>query len=179
MGESWCQQYVQRMATAEKVALIATCFYAPRFRYDGKQEDTSDVWAFFREHEIPVMQMWCAEILHAGCPRLPRTKDMYDTSTFRTRCRKIIESDILPNIRALQGKLYFVGVQKSPTCGCTITTTGPDMENAELTCGQGIFVEELVNILGEHGREITPVDIHYRRRDLSILEEAFEVGAFA
>ncbi len=171
--KDWCKSYVNRLVNAKKVALVAACYLNPWSRYDSKWPDHYlNFIKFFWDHNIPFMQMRCPEELYMGFDRMPATKDMYNTKEFRRICRNQVEKQILPMVSPLRGQLFYVGVQKSPSCACTITTVGPDIENAKIVSGQGILVEELVKILDEKGKKITLVDLKFKNRDFSALEKA-------
>ena len=154
------------------------CYLAPSFRYDGQWPAAIqhiDFVEFFWHHKMPMVQVrYCpeSEYMHLCAERPPATKDMYDNKKFRKTCRDVVRKQILPEVLPLKGQLFYVGVQKSPSCACTTTTAGPDMEHSEIVAGKGIFVEELVKILNENNRHITLVDMSFKHRDFSALEKA-------
>jgi len=174
---NYCKRYAKQLINAEKVALVAMCYLAPSLRYDGKWPEAQphlEFVEFFWYHKIPMVQVrYCpeSEYMRLG-ERPPATKDMYDNKKFRKICGDVVRKDILPEVLPLKGQLFYIGVQKSPSCACTITTAGPDMEHSEIVAGQGIFVEELVKILNENNRHITLVDMRFKHRDFSALEKA-------
>lgn len=175
---NYCQRFARDMINAKKVALVAMCYLAPYLRYDHKRPDARqhlEFVEFFWDHKIPMVQVrYCpeSEYVRLGVERPPATKDMYNDKKFRKICRDVVRKDILPEILPLKGQLSYIGVQKSPSCACTLTTVGPDMEHSEIVAGQGIFVEELVKILDENNRHITLVDMRFKHRDFSALEKA-------
>jgi len=175
---NYCQRFARDMINAKKVALVAMCYLAPSLRYDGKWPDDCqhlDFVNFFWDHKIPMVQVrYCpeSEYMHLCAERLPATKNMYNNKKFRKICGDVVRKDILPEVLPLKGQLFYVGVQKSPSCACTITTVGPDMAHSEIVAGRGIFVEELVKILNENNRHITLVDMRFKHRDFSALEKA-------
>ena len=126
-----------------KIALVAHCILNQNSRAQGLARQggaIEKIVTFLMKKGIGIVQLPCPELAYAGVPRPPHTKEQYDTTRYRSLCRKLAE-DIANQVQGYEKcgvrLTLIVGVEGSPTCD----TNG----------ASGILMEELHRILGEKG----------------------------
>jgi predicted secreted protein len=88
-------------------------------------------------------------------------REQLDTAAYRRHCQRLATAvaDMIA-VRAAQGEdIVLIGVEGSPSMGVRITSSDPARGGlpewpegtAELTSGEGIFIEELRQELGRRG----------------------------
>jgi len=114
-----------------------------------------------------LFQLPCPELSYLGVNRWGMTKEQYDHPNFRAHCRDVLKYPFI-QIQALVQAGYrlegVLGMDGSPNCGVTLTCEG--YEGGELCStervtsqsrslrfvpGKGVFMEELVGMLGKIG----------------------------
>jgi predicted secreted protein len=111
-----------------------------------------------------IEQMPCPELAFTGLNRFWAVREQLDTAAYRKHCRRlaVTVADMI-SVRVRQGEdIALIGVEGSPSMGVRITSSDPARGGlpewpegtAELTDGEGIFVEELRRELDSRG--ITP-----------------------
>ena len=111
-----------------------------------------------------IEQMPCPELAFTGLNRFWAVREQLDTAAYRKHCRRlaVTVADMI-SVRVQQGEdIALIGVEGSPSMGVRITSSDPARGGlpewpegtAELTDGEGIFVEELRRELDSRG--ITP-----------------------
>jgi predicted secreted protein len=108
-----------------------------------------------------IEQMPCPELAFTGLNRFWAVREQLDTAAYRRHCRRlaVTVADMI-SVRVQQGEdIALIGVEGSPSMGVRITSSDPARGGlpewpegtAELTDGEGIFVEELRRELGSRG----------------------------
>ncbi len=108
-----------------------------------------------------IEQMPCPELAFTGLNRFWAVREQLDTAAYRKHCRRlaVTVADMI-SVRVQQGEdIALIGVEGSPSMGVRITSSDPARGGlpewpegtAELTDGEGIFVEELRRELGRRG----------------------------
>jgi predicted secreted protein len=108
-----------------------------------------------------IEQMPCPELAFTGLNRFWAVREQLDTAAYRRHCRRLAATvaDMI-SVRVQQGEdIALIGVEGSPTMGVRITSSDPARGGlpewpegtAELTDGEGIFVEELRRELTSRG----------------------------
>lgn len=115
---------------------------------------------------IGILQLPCPEFTFLGEDRRPMTKDEYNTEDYRSHSREILKI-ILKQFREYQAHGYeiigILGIGGSPSCD--------SLRN------QGVFMEELMDLLYKEGITIITFDIpedYINGQDHSMLKELEE-----
>jgi predicted secreted protein len=106
-----------------------------------------------RDRGWRIEQMPCPELAFTGLNRFWAVREQLDTPAYRQHCRRLAAAvaDMIA-VRAGQGEdIVLIGVEGSPSMGVRITSSDPARGGrpewpdgtAELTSGEGIFIEEL------------------------------------
>jgi predicted secreted protein len=114
-----------------------------------------------REQGWRIEQMPCPELAFTGLNRFWAVREQLDTPAYRRHCRRLATAvaDMIA-VRAERGEdIVLIGVEGSPSMGVHITSSDPARGGrpewpegtAELTSGEGIFIEELRQELGRRG----------------------------
>lgn len=124
------------------------------------------------EKNIALVQLPCPEFIMYGSNRWGHTKNQFDNTFFRARCRKLLEPVIIELQEYLnQGDRFkvlgVVGIDGSPSCGVNVTCTGQWGGEMSSRCDldkvihsvtrskeKGVFMEELERIFKEHDIDI-------------------------
>jgi predicted secreted protein len=80
-----------------KIALIAHCILNQNSRAIGlakRPSTVTEIVDFLARNRIGIIQMPCPEVVYAGVPRHPQTKDQCDNGTFRWQCKKIAKKAV-------------------------------------------------------------------------------------
>ncbi|MEM3045776.1 MAG: 2-thiouracil desulfurase family protein [Candidatus Bathyarchaeia archaeon] len=136
---------------SRRAVFVAHCILNQNVRVAGGAHYPAmidEVVDLLKAHRVGLVQMPCPEFSFAGLNRPPRTKEEYDTHSFREHCAKIagqIVDEADEYVRNGFKVLAFLGVERSPSCGVKQTTTRPDGSKGEAkaTSGQGILTEGL------------------------------------
>jgi predicted secreted protein len=124
----------------------------------------SPVVDVLRERGWRIEQMPCPELAFTGLNRFWAVREQLDTAAYRRHCQRLASAvaDMI-EVRAGQGDdIVLIGVEGSPSMGVRVTSSDPARGGlpewpdgtAELTSGEGIFIEELRLELGR--RSIVP-----------------------
>jgi len=111
-----------------------------------------------------IIQLPCPEITYGGLKRWGKCRDQYDHPKYRRHCRELLEQ-VVDQIEEYVNNDYeiegIIGIDGSPSCGVNITCRGyaggeladtstvNQLANLRETEGQGIFIEELVNMVSQ------------------------------
>jgi predicted secreted protein len=129
-----------------KIVVLAHCILNQNSRVSGLARYSAvidEVVDLLREYGVGLLQMPCPELTYAGARRPSKTREEYDTPSYRTHCRRITTSivDQLEQLAENNVKvLAILGVKGSPSCG---VGASPDET--------GILIEELNLELGKRG----------------------------
>ena len=114
-----------------------------------------------REKGWRIEQMPCPELAFSGLNRFWGVREQYDTAAYRRHCARLAAAVAAAiGVRVGQGEeIVLIGVEGSPSMGVHITSSDPARGGlpewpegtAELTSGEGIFIEELRAELGRRG----------------------------
>jgi predicted secreted protein len=113
----------------------------------------SPVVDVLRDKGWRIEQMPCPELAFTGLNRFWAVREQLDTPAYRRHCRRLATTvaDMIA-VRARQDEdIVLIGVEGSPSMGVRITSSDPARGGrpewpdgtAELTSGEGIFIEEL------------------------------------
>ena len=119
------------------------------------------VIGLLRALNVGIVQMPCPEFTHLGLLRPKQTRDQYDSTAYRRRCRAIAEqmlNEIEDYHRAGVIVACILGIEGSPSCGVEWTTKGWG-EKSEKTRGKGILIQELQTLLEQRNLIIPTIGI--------------------
>jgi predicted secreted protein len=129
---------------AGKLVVVAHCVLNQNARVAGLADYSAvigEVVDTLRKHNVSFLQLPCPELTFAGAQRPRKTKEEYNTPSYRKRCEQIATS-ITQQIEELRKTgvkvLAVLGVKNSPSCG---------IDNA--VNETGILMEELTHALEE------------------------------
>jgi len=135
----------------KKIQVVAHCLIDPETRLAGLRPV-----AFAAEP--PIIQLLCPE---AGCLGLDRwavTKNQIDIPSYRRYCREIFghHADLIEQFAKKEREIEIVGVEGSPSCGISSTTSGYTggkirHQDHEHVPGMGVFMEEVAKELERRG----------------------------
>jgi predicted secreted protein len=159
-SESIGRSYTDRMG----VAFVAHCLLNQNSKVgDGAHcaGIYSPVVDVLRDKGWRIEQMPCPELSFTGLNRFWAVREQLDTAAYRRHCQRqaAAVADMIA-VRAAQGEdIVLIGVEGSPSMGVHITSSDPargglpewPAGTAELTGGEGIFIEELRAELGRRG----------------------------
>lgn len=119
-------------------------------RYPSVIDEVVDL---LRKHNVGFLQMPCPELTYAGAKRPGKTREEYDTPSYREHCRQIAISTAIQleefaknDIKAI----VVLGIQHSPSC---------DVGDSDET---GILMEELTDELEKRRLKIPMHAINMR-----------------
>src|SRR5262249_35172255 len=141
------------------------------------------VLALLRERGCAIRQLPCPELAFGGTRRFWAVREQYDTPVYRAHCRRLaapvaalIRADLAAGARVL-----VLGIDGSPSMGVELTAASDDWggrpdkprdEDYPVTPGRGIFVETLLELLGDERPRVRIVGIG---QDLLDYDEAREL----
>jgi len=133
-------------ARSRKVAFLAYCLLDQNARAKGIANypgPVSEIVETLTANGVGIVQMPCPELLYADFDRAPHPKNWYDNKEFRGVCRECAEQ-VTERVRKYAKNSYqvvgIIGVESSPSCAV-----------------KGIFIEELLEVLGSRGLDDIPV----------------------
>jgi predicted secreted protein len=145
------------------------------------------VLSLLRERGCTLRQMPCPELAFAGTRRFWAVRDQYDTPAFRAHCRRLA-TPVAEQIRAdlaAGARVLVLGIDGSPTMGVELTAAADDWggrpdkprdEDYPVTLGSGLFVETLLELLGDERPRVRMIGIG---QDLIDYDEARELEKLA
>jgi predicted secreted protein len=146
-----------------KVAFVAHCLLNQNARVAGGAYCPgvySPLVVELRRRDYRLAQLPCPELAFAGLNRFWAVREQYDTIAFRRHCRALV-TGVAGAIAAHLDRgdeVVLVGVDGSPTMGVEITSSDagrggrPEwVDDADLTAGRGIMIEELLAELESRG----------------------------
>ena len=128
------------------------------------------VLALLRERGCTIRQMPCPELAFGGTRRFWAVREQYDTPVFRAHCRRLA-APVAAQIRAdlaAGARVVVIGIDGSPSMGVELTAASdewggrpdkPRDEDYPVTRGRGIFVETLLELLGDECPHVRIVGI--------------------
>ncbi len=133
------------------IRVVAHCLLDPETRLLGLQPID------FRP-DAPIIQLLCPEAGYLGLERWAVTKNQIDIPSYRRYCREIFahHADLIEEFAKKGYEIEVVGVEGSPSCGISSTTSGytggriRHQEHRHVP-GMGIFVEEVTEELKRRG----------------------------
>lgn len=143
----------------KKIQVVAHCLLDPETRLAGLRPV-----AF--APEPPLIQLLCPE---AGCLGLDRwavTKNQIDIPSYRRYCREIFShsADLIEQLAKKGREIEVVGVEGSPSCGISSTTSGYTggkirAQDHDHVPGMGVFMEEVAKELEKRGVHFRLVEV--------------------
>ena len=148
------------MSEPSRLVLISRCVLDPAVRVKGASRTTrsGELMVALAENGLGVIQLPCPEMAFGGTERPMRTIEDYDNEEFRAHCKALasaVAEQVAAEVRAGHVVEALVGMEGSPTCGVRQTTSG---EPGNRVNGQGIFTEELRELLEPHGVAFVALD---------------------
>jgi predicted secreted protein len=146
-----------------KVAFVAHCLLNQNSRVAGGAYCPgvySPLVDELRRRDYRLAQLPCPELAFAGLNRFWAVREQYDTIAFRRHCRSLVAGVAGAIAAHLErgDEVILVGVDGSPTMGVRITSSDaarggrPEWEDdADLSAGRGILIEELLAELQARG----------------------------
>lgn len=123
-----------------------------------------DIVLKYMDEGVGIIQLPCPELTYEGLKRWGKCRNQYDHPRYRKHCREILEQ-VVDQIEEYVNNGYvvegIVGIDGSPSCGVNITCRGyvggeladtgtvEKLGNLRETEGQGVFIEELANMLNQ------------------------------
>lgn len=162
----------------EKVAFLCHCILNQSTRAwwgtGGTKREKgmmSDVVGTLMNHGVGAVQMDCPEFSLQGNPRPPRTRDEYDTSEFRRRCREITAStcDAMESLKE-KGRdpgvevVAVIGVENSPSCGVEWTTRTINGES-RASRGRGLLIEAVEEEMRLRGLDVPLIGVSMKETE--------------
>ena len=125
---------------------------------------------------IQLIQLPCPEFIIYGPKRWGHVKDQFDNPFFRSECRRMLKPvmDQLKEYAGVPERFRIAGivsVEGSPSCGYRLTCRGSwgcDLDywdscsagkEVRMTEEAGVYMEEIMNMLGEYGLDIPVMTI--------------------
>ncbi len=149
------------MERSKRVIFVSHCLLNQNVLPVGMEKypgAVKELLEFFAEAGVGIVQMPDPETEYFGLDRKPKTKDDYDTKSFRKICRQFSKL-ILEQIQKYKQKNYNVvgllGVEFSPTYAVHQITNG-----TKNTPGKGIFIEELEEEMRKKNFQVPIVGIN-------------------
>lgn len=105
-----------------KVVVVAHCVLNQNsrvFRLAHYPAVINEVVDVLRRHNVGFLQMPCPELIYAGVKRFGRTREEYDTPSYRKHCKQIAVSTANQIEQFAQNgikTLAIVGIKDSPSC---------------------------------------------------------------
>jgi predicted secreted protein len=126
--------------------------------------------ALLRERGCTIRQMPCPELAFGGTRRFWAVREQYDTPAFRAHCRalaapvaELMRADLDDGAR-----IVLIGIDGSPSMGVELTASSgewggrpdkPRDEDYPVTAGRGLFIETLIEMLGDRISGVRTVGI--------------------
>lgn len=162
------------MKRAKRIAVVAHCLLNVNTKVCGLATYAAahERAKALIDGDIGLIQLPCPEFTYLGAKRWGMTKEQYDTIGYRKHCRALAEGVVeqLVEHRAAGAQIVeIIGVDGSPSCGVFRTCAGfqggeisrleelgalPQARNEQ---GRGVFMEELVALLSQHGLSDIPL----------------------
>jgi predicted secreted protein len=128
------------------------------------------------EKGVQLFQLPCPEFIIYGPKRWGHVKDQFDNTFFRGECRRMLGPvmDQLKDYAAVPERFRIIGivsVEGSPSCGCRLTCradwggelclwdSGQTDKEVRMTEEPGVYMEEIMKMLGEYGLDIPVMTI--------------------
>ncbi len=168
-----------------RVALVAHCILNQNSIVPGlarREAMVIELVELLNELGIGIIQLPCPETLYAGLRRFWQVKEQYDNVGFRSFCRRLavsIKDYVAEYVRNNYELVAIIGVSGSPSCGVKRTTSSnewlgnPREAPKEVKVeGMGVFMEELLRVLGRYGylENVALLEIRYSDIESSIKE---------
>ena len=159
-----------------KLAVVAHCIMNQNTVAPGLASHRGAVEAFVKllvEKGYGILQLPCPEATYLGMKRWWMTKNQYDSTGYRSHCRRILEPTLvtLEELTKTGAEYIVIGVKGSPSCGIYTTTTGewqgdPSKATEVKTAkspGMGVFMEEFFGQIKARGikRPLKTLDIDH------------------
>ena len=134
----------------------------------------SGVWSpvvgMLRERGAVIRQMPCPELAFGGTRRFWAVREQYDTPAYRAHCRalatpvaELMRADLDDGAR-----IVLIGIDGSPSMGVELTASSgewggrphnPRDEDYPIAPGRGLFIETLLEMLGDRISAVRTVGI--------------------
>jgi len=149
------------MEDNKKVIFVSHCLLNQNTRPVGnkKYEAVKELLTIIAESNVGVVQLPCPQVeFNGGLKRRAKSKDAYDTKSYRKRCNKLslgllkqIEKYLKENYQVLG----ILGVEFSSTCGVHQVENG--RRNSP---GKGILIEELENEMQKKNFQVPVIGVN-------------------
>jgi predicted secreted protein len=145
------------------IAYLAHCLLNANAKVDEGaicQGVSMPVLTLLRERGCTIRQMPCPELAFGGTRRFWAVREQYDTPVYRAHCRRLA-SPVAEQIRsdlAAGARVVVIGIDGSPSMGVELTAASdewggrpdkPRDDDYPVTRGRGLFVETLLELLGD------------------------------
>jgi len=177
------------MLRGKKIVLVCHCILNSNSKVEGLATFSGalkDVVSDLIDGGIGIIQLPCPELTMLGIKRWGQTKEQYDNPFYRKHCQELFKpfkNQIQNYIANGYNIVAILGINGSPSCGVDKTCSGvwggelsgnPNidtmLEEASLTEGSGIFIEEIKNLLELDGIVIPVVGL-----DEDNIEESLKI----
>lgn len=162
------------MKRERKMVMLSHCILNANSKVEGLSiypAAMQDLVRFLMESGIGIIQLPCPEMEVYGIKRWGHVKEQFDTPHFRRICREILRSTVGQVENYLNNGyevLGIIGIDGSPSCGvqktCSSQNWGGETSDKEELWnkisdvrsveGRGVFMDELMELLGESGLDI-------------------------
>jgi predicted secreted protein len=146
------------------------------------------VVSLLRDRGCTLRQMPCPELGFGGTRRFWAVREQYDTPAYRAHCRRLA-APVALQIRAdlaAGERVIVVGIDGSPSMGVELTAASDDWggrpdkprdEDYPVTPGRGIFIETLLDLIGDGSGRARVVGIGQDLFDYDEQRELAKLGA--
>jgi len=160
---------------SRKIAILAHCLLNASSKVEGlaSYRGVHPIVQALGDRGYGIVQLPCPELTSHGMKRWGQTIEQYDTPFFQEHCARLAE-DVALQVREYVRCGYqvgpLIGLQGSPSCGITTTSSGdwgghyPEEDMARIRAareridGSGVFVRELVKRLEPLGVVFVGID---------------------
>lgn len=172
----YCKEEVkggEHIKRSKKLVILAHCILNANSKVKGLSlypGAVRDIVLKYVDAGFGIIQLPCPEITYGGLKRWGKCRDQYDHPKYRRHCRELLEQ-VVDQIEEYVNNDYeiegIIGINGSPSCGVNITCRGyaggeladsgtaEHLANLRETKGQGIFIEELANMLKHRNLKCT------------------------
>ena len=150
------------MERSRRIVLVAHCILNQNARAQGlaKHPGAHPLAMALAERGYGLVQLPCPELAAAGASRGRRPAEEYDTTEYRTRSAESaapFAEQVEEYLSAGYEVAAVVGVDGSPSCGVTLTSTAAGGATARVS-GEGVFTRALRRVLEPLGVPFVAVD---------------------
>jgi len=120
-----------------------------------------------QEKGLGIVQLPCPEQTYLGMARCGKSREEYNTHSYRGHCQDLLIS-LIDSIKDYKKNGYsivgLIGIKGSPSCGVNYTY---NKGKGGITKGKGVFIEVLQELLEKENIRLPFVEVDEANADLS------------